>query len=174
MSGDLSALFESGRAHALEAGQTLFRSGDPVRFMYLITEGSIDLVRHLKAGTPLILCRAGAGDVLAEASAYSDVYHCDGEARTRAVAVSVPLAAFHAKLYAAPDVARRWAAQLSNELQKARMQAEIRSLKTVSERLDAWLGDDAALPPKGQMQDVAHVLGVSREALYRELARRRT
>ena len=28
-------------------------------------------------------------------------------------------------------------------------------------------------PPKGQLQDLAHILGVSREALYRELAKRR-
>lgn len=174
MSDALSTLFESGRDHSLEAGKTLFRSGDPVRFMYLVTAGRIDLVRHKKNGTPLILNRAGPGDILAEASAYSDIYHCNGEARSRSRMVSLPLAEFHEKLHDAPTLAGRWAAQLSRELQKARMQAEIRSLKTVAERLEAWLGDDATLPPKGQIQDLAYVLGVSREALYRELARRRS
>lgn len=174
MSDALSSLFGSGRDQSFKTGQTLFRSGDPVRFIYLVTEGWIDLVRHTKNGTTLILNRAGPGDILAEASAYSDVYHCDGEARSQSKTASLSLVEFHEKLHSAPNVARRWAAQLSRELQKARMHAEIRSLKTVAERLDAWQGDDAALPPKGQIQDLAQVLGVSREALYRELARRRT
>ncbi|MEC7667561.1 MAG: hypothetical protein VXZ18_01615 [Pseudomonadota bacterium] len=62
---------------------------------------------------------------------------------------------------------------MARTLQKSRMQSEIRTLKTVAERLDAWLVDNPALPPKGQLQDLAHILGVSREALYRELAKRR-
>jgi CRP-like cAMP-binding protein len=53
------------------------------------------------------------------------------------------------------------------------MRAEIRTLRTVAERLDAWLGEGNVLPDKGRHQDVAAELGVSREAFYRELARRR-
>jgi hypothetical protein len=48
------------------------------------------------------------------------------------------------------------------------------SLKTVAERLDAWLAlHDDGLPPKGQRLRVASEIGVTPEALYRELARRR-
>jgi hypothetical protein len=43
----------------------------------------------------------------------------------------------------------------------------------VAERLDAWLGGERALQEKGTWQDLAAELGVSREALYRELAKRR-
>ncbi len=43
----------------------------------------------------------------------------------------------------------------------------------VADRLDAWLCEGHLLPNKGRWQDVASELGVSREALYRELARRR-
>jgi hypothetical protein len=55
----------------------------------------------------------------------------------------------------------------------ARVRAEIRSLPKVAERLEAWLREGHVLPDKGCWQDVAAELGVSREALYRELARRR-
>jgi len=52
------------------------------------------------------------------------------------------------------------------------MNSEIRALRTVSERLDAWLAGGRMLPPKGEWQDLAQILGVTREALYRELAQR--
>ena len=51
--------------------------------------------------------------------------------------------------------------------------AEIRSLRSVSDRLDAWIAEYGPMPNKGLWQGVANELSVSREALYRELARRR-
>ncbi len=54
------------------------------------------------------------------------------------------------------------------------MQSVIRSLHTVAERLDAWVETNNALPLKGHIQDLTRILGVTKEALYRELARRRT
>lgn len=121
----------------------------------------------------MILNRARPGNVLAEASAYSEQYHCDGLANTKTQLRSLPVSQFLERLQSSADVARSWAAQLARELQNARMQSEIRSLKTVTERLDAWLGLRNTLPPRGEIQDLARVLGVSREALYRELAQRR-
>ncbi len=48
-------------------------------------------------------------------------------------------------------------------------------MKKVSERLDAWLdwrsGD---FPARGEWKEIAAEIGVSPEALYRELATRKT
>ncbi|MDJ0684848.1 MAG: Crp/Fnr family transcriptional regulator [Alphaproteobacteria bacterium] len=169
----VSGLFETGQIVPLQAGQTAFRTGDRVMSMYLVVEGGVDLVRYTASGTSLILNRVSPGNVLAEASAYSVQYHCDGQASTKTRLRSLPVSLFLERLHSSADVARLWAAQLARELQNARMQSEIRSLKTVAERLDAWLGLQNTLPPRGEIQDLARVLGVSREALYRELARRR-
>lgn len=169
----ISALFETGQTVLLEAGQTAFRTGDRVLSMYLVVEGGVDLVRYTASGTSLILNRVSLGNVLAEASAYSGQYHCDGLASTKSQLRSLPVSQFLERLHGSADAARTWAARLARELQNARTQSEIRSLKTVAERLDAWLGFSNTLPPRGEIQDLARVLGVSREALYRELARRR-
>ena len=60
------------------------------------------------------------------------------------------------------------------EVQRARAQAETLSLKTVAERVDAWTTLNNGLPPpKGRWRQVASEIGVTPEALYRELARRR-
>ena len=53
-----------------------------------------------------------------------------------------------------------------------RLRSEILGMKTVAERLDSWLAFNP-LPPKGQWAATADNIGVSPEALYRELARRR-
>jgi len=174
MSIPFSDVFDNGCIISLAIDQPLFLTGDRVQSMFIVTAGQIDLVRHTKAGARLTLNHAFSGSVPAEASAYSDAYHCDGVARIPSQVRSIPVSTFRDRLRDSPDVADAWAAQLAHALQKARMQSEIRSLKTVAERLDAWLGEDRSLPPKGQIQDLAHVLGVSREALYRELAHRRT
>jgi len=63
---------------------------------------------------------------------------------------------------------------LARGVQAARLKAEIRSLSKVSERLGAWLEAGNTLPEKGRWQEVAAELSVTREALYRELARRRS
>jgi hypothetical protein len=47
------------------------------------------------------------------------------------------------------------------------------SLRSVADRLDAWLGEGHGLPPPGRMQALVADPGVTREALYRELSRRR-
>ena len=71
-------------------------------------------------------------------------------------------------------VAESWSALLARSVQAARLRSEIRSLPRVADRLDAWLGEGNALPERGHWQDVAAELGITREALYRELSRRRT
>ena len=167
-----ASVFASGRPQALEPGQTLFRTDDPVRRMYLVQAGSVDLVRHTPNGTRLLLTRVQAVQVLAEASAYSPRYHCDAVVNTAASLQSLPVSEFREAVHDDPETARLWAMLLARQLQAARMLSEIRSLKTVAERLDAWLSDNHTLPPKGQIQTLAHLLSVSREALYREIARR--
>lgn len=173
MLADLSHLFDAASSHSIDAGEWLFHSGDQVRCMYLIAEGAIDLTRVTGAGAPVILQKARPGQVLAEASAYSATYHCDAQAVTEALVHCLPVVDFRARLTADPALADRWASHLAHAVQRARLKAEIRTLRTVAERLDAWLGEGHAMPAKGAWQDVAAEIGVSREALYRELARRR-
>ena len=172
----MSEVFEDLFADAMErdfaAGETLFRAGDKVVSMMLLRDGRADLVRHTGHGLRLILHRAEAGQILAEASAWSKVYHCDAVASAACVAAVLPRQFFRARLKADPDLAERWMQTLARSVQAARVRAEIRSLPKVADRLDAWLCDGHALPDKGRWQDVASELGVSREALYRELARR--
>lgn len=174
MSDSLEQLFYAAAVRRIGADAWLFHGGDAVRFMYLVADGSVSLLRATGAGAPVMLQRAGPLQVLAEASAYSPVYHCDARAVTAAVLRVIPVARFRERLAQKPLLGEVWATHLAHAVQGARMRAEIRTLRTVAERLDAWLGEGRSLPEKGKRQDLAAELGVSREALYRELAKRRS
>lgn len=180
---------DSPGARRFAAGTCLFRQGDPVRLLHVIVRGEAHLLRHQPGGTTLTLQRAGPGSILAEASLYSDRYHCDAVAVRPTEALALPAAAIRTGLAAEPELAAVWAAFLAREVQSARLRAEILSLRTVAERLDAWFSaNDGARPAtgtwtggaktggawaRGEGKRAATEMGVSPEALYRELARRR-
>ena len=161
------------RELAVAARDTVFRQGDAVRQMFFVTAGEVHLVRHQESGAPLVLQRARPGAILAEASLYARQYHCD------AVAVSASTLTVFAKAELAKRIAENaglaeaMIRRFGHELQSARFHAEVLSMKTVAARVDAWLGWRGALPPKGAWAQLAAELGVSPEALYRELGKRR-
>lgn len=158
---------------SIPQGETLFLADDPASQIALVRKGKVHLLRSTSAGASVILQTAGPGDILAEASAYSQTYHCCAVAAQTALVTLLPIEVFRRGLRDDPELAESWAAHLARSVQAARMLAEIRTLRTVAERVDAWLGSGGALPSKGYLQDLAAELGISREALYRELARRR-
>jgi CRP/FNR family transcriptional regulator, dissimilatory nitrate respiration regulator len=173
MSNELHAFFYDGSAKSLGKNETLFFTGGSVQSMYFVSQGQVDLVRHTQSGTRILLFWAGEGKVLAEASAYSETYHCDGTASEPSQVLAIPVTTFRARLDQDTRLASLWAAQLARGLQAARMNSAIKTMRTVDERLDAWLDDGRAIPNKGEWQLLAQALGVTREALYRAMAKRR-
>jgi CRP-like cAMP-binding protein len=163
----------AGRTVRLSAQQSLFHIGEPVEYIYRVRQGCVVLSRQTLSGTNLVLHVTKADAVLAEASLYSSRYHCDAIAQEPSLLQVVSRAYFSAQLDENKALARAWARSLAMSMQEARNRAEIRTLRTVAERLDAWQSMGRVIPEKGQWQDVAVELGVSREALYRELARSR-
>lgn len=160
---------------ALDPGAYLFHRGDPVGFVFVVTEGTVELVRSQPDGKPIVLQRADRHAVLAEASLYSDTYHCDAIAAVPSDVIALSRATLLARLRDDSHFARLWLSHLAAEVQIARYRSEILSRNTVAERLNAWLtwrGID--LPPKGEWKGVAIQIGISPEALYRELSKRRS
>jgi len=157
----------------LPEGGFLFHRGDPVTSLFLVPEGTIELVRHRADGGMVILQRASRNAVLAEASVFSQRYHCDAFAASPSVVLAVPMTEVRSRLAQSPDFAEAWVEYLAHEVQEARLRSEILSLRTVARRLDAWLlSHGEPMPVKGEWKSLAHQIGVSPEALYRELARR--
>ena len=176
MSIDLASAFGNlpGTTRRLLSSAFLFHQADRVDSIFMVLEGAAELVRHQESGGAIVLQRAGAGTVLAEASLFSDRYHCGAVATVDSRLHAVPKGLVRSALCDDPEFAEAWMSHLAREVQNARFRSEMLSLPTVSGRLDAWTAwHDGRLPDRGQWRSLASELGVSPEALYRELAKRR-
>jgi len=162
-----------GRTQNLNAGALLFQRGDPVRRVYLVTQGQMHLLRRQLDGTTSILQRAGPGALLAEASLLSAHYHCAAEAVADTHLTHWSQSEVNTLITRDKFSALAFAKHLANEVREARLKAEITSHRRVADRLDAWLTwHEDGLPEKGEWHHLARELNVSPEALYREIGRR--
>jgi CRP-like cAMP-binding protein len=159
----------------LAAGSTLFRKGDAVRYYYLVRAGCVHLVRWGVDGTSAVMQRASAGSVVAESSVFGDAYHCDALCVTDAVLGRADMPRVRATLESEPRLLRNLAEHLGREVRLMRARVELLARRTVAERLNGWLAlNGDSLPERGQWSTVAEDIGVSPEAFYRELQRRRS
>ncbi len=158
----------------IRKGALLFERSDPVQQVFVVRTGKIHLIRRKLDGDAFILQRATPGSLVAEASLMTDDYHCAAQATEESVVSVWPIDPVRSLIHADREASRAFVLMLAAEVRRARLHAEILSLRKVSERLDAWLvwnGDE--MPDKGSWRHIANEINVSQEALYRELARRR-
>ncbi|MDA5093164.1 Crp/Fnr family transcriptional regulator [Aliiroseovarius sp. KMU-50] len=174
MLAGFSSLFDRAQDRRFDAGTTVFHTGARVIQVFFVKDGCAVLQRPLANGNAVCQQRAKTGEVVAEASVYADRYHCDCSVTEPTTLAALPLQEFRRALQADAGLSEAWASYLAKAVQRTRMRAEILTLNTVSEKLDAWLAEYGPLPEKGQWQGVASELSVSREAFYRELAKRRS
>lgn len=174
----LPSLFDSlqslpGRWQRIEVGGILFSRSEPVRSMYCLSSGEVHLSRTTADGSEVVMQRCIDGMIIADASLFASTYHCDAHAVSTASVYRISKRTFKRHLSQSNDRLLDWCSSLSNEIQTLRMRNEILRMRTVRARLDAWLlWQNTLLPPKGQWLSIAHEIGVSPEALYREIARR--
>ena len=157
----------------LKQGQYLFQTGDRVTSVFVVLTGEVHLIRHHKSGGSAILQRAVSNSILGEASLFTSNYHCDAIAQSDATLQVFNKGKVLEHLRKSPAFALSLAQYLAIEVRHQRQRAEILSLKSVSEKLDAWLASNVALPSRGKVKNVAIEIGVSPEALYREISIRK-
>jgi CRP-like cAMP-binding protein len=163
-----------GSDSAVSADSVLFHKDDPVRHLYLIRSGAVHLVRYGETGAIAVMQRATAGSVLAESSIFSSNYHCDGLVVADGVVARADMTSVRDALGGQPALLDALTRHLAAEVQRTRTRLELLSRKTVEDRLDGWLAlNGGSLPPRGSWRSVAEDIGVSPEAFYRELQRRR-
>jgi CRP-like cAMP-binding protein len=162
------------QTETLAAGAHLFRQGDPAAAVYYVESGRLRLERYTGAGTTVVLHTARAGELLAEAALVSHSYHCDAialeESRVRVFKKTTILANLKP---GSPGYAL--VAVMARQLLRLRQRIELRNVRSAGERVMLYLNQNA--DRKGdvvidrELQEIAGELGLSREALYRTLAR---
>ncbi len=162
------------RRRLFAADEMVVGMHDETETLYRVQRGMVNLVRFQEDGGTVVLQRAGPGAIMAEASVFTPAYHCAAIAEQESEVLAYPMKAVRALLADNPEAALAYARVLAREVRESRKRAEILALRKVSERLAAWLvWNDGQLPARGQWHRVAEEIGVSREALYRALAKPR-
>ena len=162
------------RTRQVPPDSVVFRRDEQVRSLFVVVEGIVELHRTTEVGNLLVLQRAVSSSVLAEASIYSERYHCDAVALESTKLLEFSKRKLLKSISEDAQLAHLWGAYLSATIQNVRQRAELLSRRSVAERVDGWLAmNDSQLPAKGQWKHIASEIGVTPEALYRELAKRR-
>jgi CRP-like cAMP-binding protein len=164
----------AGTERKLKAGQTLFRMGARTAGLYEVLKGKVRLVRVDASGREAVLYSAAAGSVIAEASLFSAVYHCDAVASADAVVRLYPKAAILAEFQRDPKAAQVFMAMLAREIMRLRTRLELGNIHSARARVRHYLALNAApdgrVALSGTIKELAGDLGLSHEALYRTLA----
>lgn len=167
--------FDGAPKRTLDAGETLFRRGDQVEWVFLVCDGQLFLQRALQDGGLLTLHTANTGDLVAQASLFADRYHCDAVTDVATTVSVLPKAELVAHLEngaSSDNLSVKALERTARELRSLRTRIEIMRLRKVTDRMDAYL-ELYGSPEVGGWVRVADWIGVSPPALYRELAKRR-
>jgi len=156
-------------------GARIFQRGDVVRGVFLILEGEVRLCRFGPRGEEVVLQRARAGELLAEASLDSTRYHCDAIPTEAGRLLELSAQALRKALASDARFNRNWTQMLSRELRRARARLERMTLKSAADRLRHYLAAEGRGPAcetelPGSLKDLARELGVAHETLYRTIA----
>ena len=164
----------SGRKRFIRKGEALFHQGDAIENVYVVKRGRIKLIRSTIDGNPVVLQLAMTGDIIAEASLFSDAYHCAAVADSPSTELSCfdrheLLAALEASPAAAMDIMELF----THRIRKLRALLEIRNIRSAKQRICAWLQLEASggheIVLQTTYKDAAYQLGLAHETLYREL-----
>jgi CRP-like cAMP-binding protein len=164
------------RERELKPGQNLFRTGQRTIGPYQVLRGRVRLARVDRSGRETVLYTAGSGDLIADASLFSSAYHCDAIASTPVKVRLYPKEAVLAEFKHNPEVAKAFMARLARQLMDLRTGMELRNIRSARDRVRQYLAlnagpDGLTVTLKGNLKELAAELGLTHEALYRNLAR---
>src|SRR5215813_3254766 len=160
---------------SLARNEALFRQGDKVTAIYFVEARRLRLERRTFDGRLLILGITPSGRFFVEAALFSDIFHCDAVATEPSRVRVYPKAMVLNSLRTDPASAMSFLADVAHQVIELRQRLELMKVRSAKERLmlylDANAGPDGrTVKLRGQLQDIASDLGLTREALYRTLA----
>jgi CRP-like cAMP-binding protein len=166
-------LLQSSRTVTLEAGETVFVFGARPVSMDFVLSGEIHMLRYTPSGSQILLHRS-CGGFIAEASIDIATYPCDAVAVSNSTLVRFELKQFQEALEFSAEFRSAWNRMLAREIRRLRTQCERLALHTAQARIAHYIeceGRDGVLELPSTLKSWAHELGLSHEALYRELSK---
>jgi CRP/FNR family transcriptional regulator, dissimilatory nitrate respiration regulator len=165
---------EKGREQTCLKGDVLFLRGDRSRGPFFVKSGQIRLYRQDEDGREITLHRARTGELFAEASIFSEAYHCDCLAEKKSTVIAIPKIEFIKAIESQPAFAAEFSKILARQVTALRTQLELRNIRSADERiLSAFLlkAGEPGIPFRldGTLKAFAAEIGLTHEALYRSI-----
>lgn len=148
-----------------DARETLFRQGAVTTGLYIVLSGRVHLERVGPSGERFVIHRAIAGTSFAEASIFSEHYHCDAMVTEAGVFLRLDKSAVLAA-FSDADFARAYGRRAAGQIQAQRQLLEIVGIRSAEERVMAGMVSGLL---DGPVVDFAALLNLSHEATYRAL-----
>jgi len=145
----------------------LFRLGDRALGPWFVHAGELALERHEPGGRRLLLHRARAGSVIAEASLFADHYHCDAIARQDAEVTLLERKSLLERFGTDSAFARALSESFAREIQRLRRQVELVGIPGAEDRVLEAVRDGLLIDT--DVRGLADLIGLSAEATSRAL-----
>ncbi len=146
-------------------GDILFREGESTNGLYICVSAVVHLVRSGPGGEPITIHRSAAGQPFAEASVFTERFHCDALIKRSGQVLRVPKAVV-LDGFNHPVFAKAYNRLMSRQVQQYRQLVEIISIKSAKERVYAAM---IAGFMQGTVIDLASQIALTHEATYRAL-----
>lgn len=172
MADELLNLFKSLKPsrRQLAAGESLFAVGEAATALFHVEQG---VIRQSRAGVPLHTVEAGSA--FGEWALFTDTCPCDAVAATNATVLAFAKIPVLLLLKAHPEINLAFSAVLARELHRMRGRLELVRQKGARDRVLGYLvragAADRAVTLPRTLTEVARDIGITREALYRTLAK---
>lgn len=152
----------------LVTGETLFVQNCVTGGLFYLVSGVIDLTRTTQSGHSVIIHRARSGDTFAEASLFTNVYHCTATAAKDALIIECKKNAISHLLNTDIEFTRSMASRFATQMQASRRRVELLSIRAADERILTALNDDLLVE---DITTFADMIGLTPETVYRTLAK---
>ena len=168
-------LHRFARKRRFASGQNVFQLGHPAQAIFRVISGEVQLFRYDVSGHRVLLHRAFSGNFFAEASLNAGQYHCTAICARDSDVEVFNSARFRSLLEKSPSFQKFWIDHLSSELRRQRASVERLNLKSAADRVVHYLMTEGVpageLTLQGTLSELAEMLGLSRESLYRTLSK---
>lgn len=160
----------------LVPGQGLYRQGDRARAVFVLESGQIRIIRRNAQGKSIPLRVVTPGESFGTAALFSEIYGNEAIAEVPSQVHVYPKQALWETLRQRPDLAESFVESLAKQINTLEDRLELQSISSARERIIRYLSSHAQFGKSvvnfdTPLKDIANDLGLSREVLYRTLAR---
>ena len=151
----------------LLSGEVLFTQNDPTTGLFYLVSGTVDLKRTTRTGHSIMIHRARSADTFAEASLFSDKYHCTATAAIDTTIIQCKRSSVTQLLNNDIEFTRTMAFRFASQIQESWRRVELLSIRAPDERILAALSDGLLAE---EISVFAETIGLAPETVYRTLS----